>query len=287
MYLDRDGNPVKNASLICYLASGVPGTVLGLDAALRKYGSMQRAAVMALAIRLAREGFILTRADTDIVDAGRPRFLTDPEVSRIYSRFDGSPLQPGDRLQQTDLADTLEAIANDGPDAFYKGPNATKIETAMRAHGGIMTAADLASYTVTESDPVRCSYRGYDVVSAPPPSSGGATLCEILDILEGYDMEALGFHSASSVHFMVEAMRYAYKDRNTYLGDPAFVHNPLDQLLSKDYAARIRTKSQPFTSFLTCALPRACVGRRGAIFENCSSGSQKLSRFIRASFRTL
>jgi gamma-glutamyltranspeptidase / glutathione hydrolase len=245
MYLDEAGTPVKDASLLGYLAVGVPGTVLGLDTALREYGTMPRATVMAPAIRLAREGFVLTRADTDIIDAGRARFGADPEALRIYSRPDGSPLQPGDTLVQTDLANTLQAIAEGGADAFYKGPNAQRLQAAMRAHGGIVTAADLAAYTVTESDPVRCSYRGYDVVSAAPPSSGGATLCEILNILEGYDMKALGFHSAAAVHFMIEAMRHAYMDRNTYLGDPAFVHNPLDRLLSKDYAAQIRAQIQP------------------------------------------
>jgi gamma-glutamyltranspeptidase/glutathione hydrolase len=245
MYLDKDGKPVKDASLLGYLAAGVPGTVLGLDTALREYGTMPRAAVMAPAIRLAREGFILTRADTDIIDAGRARFKADPEALRIYSRLDGSPLEPGDRLVQTDLANTLEAIAEGGSDAFYNGPNAQRLEAAMRAHGGIMTAADLAAYTVTESDPVRCSYRGYDVVSAPPPSSGGTTLCEILNILEGYDMKALGYHSAAAVHVMVEAMRHAYMDRNTYLGDPAFVRNPLDRLLSKEYATQIRAQILP------------------------------------------
>jgi gamma-glutamyltranspeptidase/glutathione hydrolase len=245
MYLDAKGDPVKGASLTGYLSAGVPGTVLGLDTALRQYGTLPRDVVMAPAIRLARDGFILTRGDTDIIDAGRARFMADPVASKIYSRPDGSALQPGDLLVQGDLADTLQAIAERGPDGFYKGANAQRLAAAMRANGGILTEADLAGYTITETDPVRCSYRGYEVVSAPPPSSGGTTLCEILNIIEGYDMKALGFHSAASVHVLVEAMRHAYMDRNSYLGDPAFVANPLDRLLSKDYAAQIRAKILP------------------------------------------
>ena len=245
MYLDAAGQPIKGASLIGYRAVAVPGTVLGLDAALKEYGTLSRAQVMAPAIKLASEGFVLTRADTDIIDAGAPRIKPDPVASKIFFRPDGSPLQPGDRQIQSDLADTLQAIADNGPDAFYKGAVADKVEAAMKAGGGIMTAKDFADYAIVEGAPLTCSYRGYVFASSPPPSSGGATLCEILNILEGYDMGALGFHSAASVHFMVEAMRHAYMDRNTYLGDPAFVKNPLDRLLSKDYAARIRATIEP------------------------------------------
>jgi gamma-glutamyltranspeptidase/glutathione hydrolase len=245
MYLDAAGNPVKGASLYGYLAVGVPGSVLGLETALAKYGTLPREQVMAPAIRLAREGFILTRGDTDILDAGAKLLKQDPVAAKIFFRPDGSAFKPGDRLVQTDLADTLEAIARGGPDAFYKGAVAQKVEAAMKAGGGVMTAQDFAAYTVTETAPVTCSYRGYEFVSSPPPSSGGTTMCEILNILEGYDLKALGWHSAAGVHLMVEAMRHAYMDRNTYLGDPAFVNNPLDRLLSKDYAAQIRTKILP------------------------------------------
>src|SRR6185312_16710382 len=136
-------------------------------------------------------------------------------------------------------------IAKDGADAFYTGPIARAVEAASRANGGILTVADFAAYTTTESPPLTCSYRGYGVISTPPPSSGGTTLCEILNILEGYDIKGLGFHSAASVHLMVEAMRHAFLERNTYLGDPAFVKNPLERLLSKDYAAAIRARIDP------------------------------------------
>jgi len=242
MYLDANGKVVGDASLYGYLAVGVPGTVLGLDTAQHKYGLLTRAQVMAPAIKLARDGFILNRGDTDILDTTIAYFKKDPEATRIFLRPDGSPLQPGDRLVQKDLAKTLEAISRHGPDAFYKGAIPAAVERASKKGGGIITAADFAAYTITESAPVSCTYRGYIFVSAPPPSSGGTTMCQILNTLEGYDMKALGFHSAASIHLMTEAMRHAYMDRNTFLGDPAFVNNPLERLLSKSYAASIRAK---------------------------------------------
>jgi gamma-glutamyltranspeptidase/glutathione hydrolase len=242
MYLDASGNVVKNASLLGHLAVGVPGTVLGLDTALRKYGKLTRAQVMKPAIKLARQGFILNRGDTDIIDTTLKGIANDPESARIFLRPDGSPLQPGDRLIQKDLARTLEAIAQRGPDAFYKGRIPAAVEKASKAGGGILTAADFANYSISETDPVSCNYRGYVFISAPPPSSGGATMCQILNTLEGYDLAAMGFNSAATVHVMAEAMRHAFMDRNTFLGDPAFVQNPLDRLLSKRYAAAIRDK---------------------------------------------
>ena len=245
MYLDAKGNAITDLSLYGYLAAGVPGTVMGLDRALTEYGRLSRAKVMAPAIRLARDGFVLSRGDTDLLDTQVARFGKDPVAARIFLRTDGQPFRPGDRLVQKDLAATLALIARRGPDAFYKGPIAKAVEKASKANGGILTAQDFANYTVTEGPPVTCSYRGYVLVSSPPPSSGGTTICEILNVLEGYDMSALGFRSAQSVHLMVEAMRHAYLDRNTFLGDPAFVKNPLDRLLSKDYAAAIRSKIDP------------------------------------------
>lgn len=242
MYLDASGNVVKNASLLGHLAVGVPGTVLGLDTALRKYGKLTRAQVMKPAIKLARQGFILNRGDTDIIDTTLKGIANDPESARIFLRPDGSPLQPGDRLIQKDLARTLEAIAQRGPDAFYKGRVPAAVEKASKAGGGILTAADFANYSISETDPVSCNYRGYVFISAPPPSSGGATMCQILNTLEGYDLAAMGFNSAATIHVMAEAMRHAFMDRNTFLGDPAFVQNPLDRLLSKSYAAAIRDK---------------------------------------------
>ncbi len=240
MYLDPAGKPIPDLSRYGWRAAGVPGTVMGLDRALNEYGSLPRAAVMAPAIALARDGFVLSRDDAELLDAKADRFAHDPAAAKIFLRPDGSRFMPGDHLVQKDLAETLAAIAKKGPVAFYKGPAAAAVDKASRANGGTLTARDFADYTASEGPPLSCSYRDYAIVSAPPPSSGGATICEILDILEGYDMKALGLRSARSVELMVEAMRRAYTDRNTFLGDPAFVTNPLDRLLSKGYAAGIR-----------------------------------------------
>ncbi len=242
MYLGADGKPVKGASLYGWKAAGVPGTVLGLDTALKEYGTLPREVVMAPAIKLAQDGFVLTRGDTDTLDVVTGKLREDPVAAKIFLRPDGSALQPGDRLVQADLAKTLGAIAKAGPDAFYQGVLPKAVEAASSAGGGVLKAGDFAGYKITEAAPLRCSYRGYDFFSAPPPSSGGVTLCEILNILEGYDLKGMGFHSAAATHVMIEAMRHAYLDRNTYLGDPAFVKNPIDRLLSKDYAASIRAQ---------------------------------------------
>ena len=242
MYLDAEGRQIDDLSRHGYRAAAVPGTVMGLDHAAIKYGRLPRAALIAPAIALARDGFALSRADTDILDARADRFGRDPGAAKIFLRPDGSHLEPGDRLVQSDLAATLELISEQGPEAFYKGPVAAAIEKASRESGGILVAGDFAAYTVAETAPVTCTYRGYLLVSAPPPSSGGTTICEILNILEGYDIAASGFRSTKSVHLMVEAMRRGYRDRNAYLGDPEFVANPVERLLSKDYAASLRAE---------------------------------------------
>ncbi|MDR2224779.1 gamma-glutamyltransferase [Providencia sp. R33] len=245
MYLDKDGKLIKDASLYGYLASGVPGTVKGLDYALEKYGTMSRQQVMEPAIKLAREGFILTRADTDVLDTTTERFKQDPEVARIFLKPDGSAFQPGDLLVQTDLANTLEKIAKNGPSAFYEGEIPKAVEEASKKNGGILTAKDFADFTITDTAPVSCTYRGYQFISAPPPSSGGVTICQTLNILEGYDLKEMGFNSAEYIHTLTEAMRHAYMDRNTFLGDPEFVDNPTEKLLSKAYAEELRKEIKP------------------------------------------
>jgi gamma-glutamyltranspeptidase/glutathione hydrolase len=242
MYLGDAGNPVPGGSLFGYKAVGVPGTVLGLDTALRRYGRLTRAQVMAPAIRLARNGFILTQGDTDILDGQVARIRKDRVLAKIFLRSDGTPLRPGDRLVQAELASTLEQIARKGPNYFYRGPVARRIAQASAAGGGILTAKDFANYRVSQDVPLACRYRGYDVLSVRPPSSGGVTLCQILGILEGYDLKALRYRSPASVRLLIEAMRYAYADRNDALGDPAFVNNPLQQLLSSDHIAQIRAR---------------------------------------------
>ena len=239
MFLDPQGHVVEGRSTETWLAVGVPGSVAGLEWARDHYGSKPRSALLAPAIALARDGFTLAPADTTLLDLGADAFAGDPETAAIFTH-DGKPYGVGDRLVQKQLAATLEAISAEGADAFYKGPIGTAIALASRRGGGLLTEADLANYKVRELEPIRCSYRGYDIVSAPPPSAGGVAICEILNILEGYDLGALGFHSAASVHFMIEAMRRAFHDRQG-LGDPAFVHNSIAALIDKAYAAKLRT----------------------------------------------
>ncbi len=237
MYLDAAGEPIRDASRYGWRAAGVPGTVMGLDRALREYGSLPRERVMAPAIALARDGFALGPGDAALIADKADRLAQDPEAARIFLRPGGRPLQPGDRLMQPDLAATLSLIAERGPDAFYRGPIAEKVAAAS---GGALTAADFAAYTTDEAPPISCTYRGYRIDSAPPPSSGGAVLCEMLGVLGGYDLAALEPGSAAAIHLMTEAMRHAYLDRNAWLGDPAFVTNPLDWMLSAGHAAAIR-----------------------------------------------
>lgn len=240
MYLDADGNVVSGASTQTYLGVGVPGTVMGLEHAREEYGTMSRAELLAPAISLAREGFILTPGD-DVLTAPLDAFRAEDNVAAIFLK-DGERYQVGDLLVQTQLADTLQLISDEGTDAFYRGAIADAVVAASDANGGILTKADFENYAIAEYEPIRCDYRGYEIVSSPPPSSGGTTICQILNIVEGYPISYLGFNSAQTVHYMVEAMRHAYVDRNTYLGDPEFVDNPLDRLLSKDYAAQIRAQ---------------------------------------------
>jgi gamma-glutamyltranspeptidase/glutathione hydrolase len=239
MYLDDKGEVVPRASLDGWKAVGVPGTVLGLETVLSKWGTKDRATVMTPAIRLAREGFVLTRADADILAAGTKAFQANPVTGAIFLDA-GQPFAPGGRLVQTDLAATLEGIAKDGPGSFYEGPVAEAIVAASEAGGGLLSKADFADYDVRLGETIECRYRGYEVRSAAPPSSGGIALCEILHVLEGYPMGWLGHNSADAVHLMTEAFRHAFVDRNAALGDPAFVENPVAHLTSKAYAGKLR-----------------------------------------------
>jgi gamma-glutamyltranspeptidase/glutathione hydrolase len=240
MFLGPEGKPVPGLSLVGWKAVGVPGSPLGLDTARERWGKLSRAQVMAPAIKLARDGFTLVQGDADILHARTKALSRDPETAHVFLRPDGTPLEAGDRLAQPDLARTLEALAEQGPRAFYEGPVAEAISAASQAGGGILTAADLAAYRVDEDAPIECTYRGLTVLSTPPPSSGGVSLCETLGILQGYDLGALGWHSAAGTHLVVEALRHVYLDRNTVLGDPAFVQDPVKHLLDPAYAAAIR-----------------------------------------------
>ncbi len=244
MYLGADGQPVKGLSTRGHLAVGVPGTVSGLEFARAKYGTMQRAVLMAPALRLARRGFVLEPGDIAMLATATDDFRKDPASAAIFLR-EGAPWSAGQRLVQKDLARTLQRIARHGSRGFYQGPVGAALVASSRAGGGLITQADLDQYATRELAPVECDYRGYRVVSAPPPSAGGVILCEILNILEGYPLKELGYGAAQGVHYQIEAMRHAYVDRNSYLGDPDFVHNPLERLLDKDYAARIRAAIDP------------------------------------------
>jgi gamma-glutamyltranspeptidase / glutathione hydrolase len=256
MFLDAQGSVVKTKSTNGYLAVGVPGTVMGLETARAKYGTLPRATLIAPAIRLASDGFVLTRGDVDILLEGTQDFRADANVAAIFLK-NGAPFAPGDRLVQKDLAATLQAISAGGTDAFYHGAIAAAVSAASQAHGGLLTREDFAAYTATESAPLSCSYRGYSIVSAPPPSSGGVTLCEMLQVLDGYNLKDMGFHSSASLHLMTEAMRHAYRDRNSYLGDPAFIENPIARLLSADNTGAIRAQIKPDRATPSAALKGA------------------------------
>jgi gamma-glutamyltranspeptidase / glutathione hydrolase len=239
MYLDIDGNVIPDKSTKGYLAVAVPGTVLGLDIALKKYGTMTRQQVMAPAIQFAEAGFILGQGDVKMLQKFRDVLGRTANVAAIFLN-NGKDYQVGDRLVQKDLAISLHLISDKGPDAFYKGPIAETIVQASDMHQGILSLQDFSAYFVEELQPVTCNYHGDTIISAPPPSSGGTTLCEMLNILESYPLKKMGFHSTQSVHYIVEAMRFAFYDRNNQLGDPDFVNNPVAHLVSKTYAADVR-----------------------------------------------
>jgi gamma-glutamyltranspeptidase/glutathione hydrolase len=244
MFQDASGKVVPGRSTDSWLAVGVPGTVLGLETARLKYGTRSRAALMAPAIKLAQEGFVLEQGDAAVMALEGPQLAKDPAAVKIFQP-EGRPLTKGDRLVQADLAATLSDIAAKGPDALYRGPIGGEIARASQAGGGILTVADFAHYRVRELRPIECDYRGYHVISSPPPSSGGVTLCETLNVLQGYDLAAMGYHSAAEVHVLVEALRRTYVDRNNTLGDPDFVTNPIAHLLDPAYAAALRASIDP------------------------------------------
>ena len=244
MYLDKAGNVVEGLSAKGHLAVGVPGTVSGMELALSKYGTLKRAQVIAPAIKLAENGFALEQGDIDLLHTATGEFEKDKDLRAIFLH-NGQPLQVGQKLVQKDLAKTLKEISAKGSDGFYKGWVAKALVDSSQAGKGIITQADLDKYKTRELAPIECDYRGYHVVSAPPPSSGGVVICQIMNILEGYPMADLGYHSAQGLHYQIEAMRHAYVDRNSYLGDPDFVKNPIEHLLDKNYATKLRDAIEP------------------------------------------
>jgi gamma-glutamyltranspeptidase/glutathione hydrolase len=244
-FLDAAGNADPQKSRDSALAIGVPGTVAGLALAAAKYGSgrFTLADLIAPAIALARDGIPVTDDTADALPDAHSRLARWPSSAKIFLKPDGSALSPGNTLVQSDLAETLQSIARDGPRAFYQGPVAEKIAVAVQAAGGVMTPGDLKDYRAVERMPVRGTYRGYDIVSMPPPSSGGVELIEMLNILEGYDLAR--DDEAQTLFLMIEAMKRAYADRALFLGDPDSVAVPVARLISKDYAAGWRATIDP------------------------------------------
>lgn len=243
MYLNEKGQVQSDLSRKGYLAVGVPGSVAGLDRALTTYGTMTRQQVMTPAIKLAEDGFTLQAGDAAILKKATRKFSGQPNVAAIFLK-NSKPYQVGDRLLQPDLARTLKQISQQGPQAFYNGSIAEEVVRESKAHGGILTLQDFQTYSVSESKPLQCQYRGYTILTTPLPG-GGVTLCQMLTILNGYSLKPESFRSADSLHHFLSTMLFAYADRNKYLGDPEFVQNPVSKLLSPQYAAQIRQQVQP------------------------------------------
>ncbi len=239
MFQDANGQVIPGLSTAGWKAVAVPGTVAGLEYVRQRWGHLSRAKLIEPAIRLAREGFVLEEGDVALLRPFEKEFRADPVVSRIFLRPDGQSFRPGDRLVQTDLANSLSEISRHGEDVFYKGSIAHRVVDASKRNGGILQMADFSRYKPRVMPPLTCSYRGYHIDTAPPPSGGGIALCEMLTILSGYDLGTEGLHSTPALRQQIEAMRHAYSDRRD-LGDPAFVANPVDHLLDPAYAVQIR-----------------------------------------------
>jgi len=257
MYLDAQGKVIpessKDSSVVGYKSAGVPGSVAGLVYAERKYGKLSLDKVIAPAIKLAHDGFILAYEDAQ--DLKNDEYLSRfPESKRIFQR-DGNYYRPGELFKQPELARTLERITKN-PEDFYHGAMAQELASAIRKNGGLITTDDLAAYEVKEREPIRGSYRGYDIISAPPPSSGGVALVEILNILEGFDLAKFGNRSADAIHLEVEAFRRAFYDRVDFMGDPDFAKVPVAQLIDKKYAAAWRDSIDPARASISTDLKR-------------------------------
>jgi gamma-glutamyltranspeptidase/glutathione hydrolase len=258
MYQDEQGNVVPNLSRLGYKAVGVPGSVKGLVHAQKRYGKLTLKQVMAPAIRLAREGFPLAWGEARSLtnDKGLAQF---PDSKRIFQN-DGKGWRQGDVFKQPELARTLERIVQN-PDDFYTGKMAREIAEFMQQGGGLITVEDMANYDVKERTPVRGTYRGHEVISAPPPSSGGIALLEVLNILEGFDLAKAGLGSAEAVHLITEAYRRAFYDRAQYLGDPEFSALPVLELAEKKYAVDWRQSIDPQRATASARLERPVVSK--------------------------
>ena len=254
MFLGADGNADSKKSLTSHLASGVPGTVAGFALANKEYGTLPLSTLIQPALALARQGIVVNDSLADDLNRyGKEVLLSHPNSKAIFFKADGTPYQQGETLVQKRLAHSLELIAKQGPDAFYKGEIADQIAAEMAQHGGLISKTDLANYRAVERKPVSGTYRGYEVFSMPPPSSGGIHIVQILNILENFDLAKMGFGSADAIQVMAEAEKYAYADRSEYLGDPEFVKVPTQALTSKAYAKSLAqqidlAKARPSTA---------------------------------------
>lgn len=254
MYLDAAGKPNALLSTRGYLSAGVPGTVAGLELARSKYGTRPRAELVGPAIELAARGFVLDQSDAEFLAEGAEDFRKDAPASAAYLRS-GRPYEAGERLVQTDLARMLRIVAKDGVSGFYEGEPARLIVAGSKRGGGILSMADFAGYRAKERKPLECDYRGYHVIAAPPPSSGGVVECETLNLLSGWPADPADFHSAQSVHYLTEALRRAFRDRNLQLGDPDFVHADVERLISPAYADTLRRGIDPDKATPSATLP--------------------------------
>lgn len=243
MYLDSEGNPTRD-SIVGWRSSGVPGSVAGFAAAHKKFGSKPWAELVAPAVKLARDGFPVSAPFASSLNAPHNNLQLDPESRRIFLR-DGRPYQPGDALQQPDLAATLERIEKGGAREFYQGETAKRLAGAMAAHGGLITLQDLENYKAIERSPLTGEYKGFEIITSPPPSAGGIGLLQIMGMLAGTNYESDGADSAKAMHFEAEAMRRFYADRSQYMGDPDFYTVPVKMLLDPKYLAWRRSTIDP------------------------------------------
>ncbi len=243
MYLDEEGNYSPLRGYFGHLAVGVPGTVKGFELALQNYGRLEWADVIQPAIDLAENGFELSQRMAESFNRLKKGFRgATEEFLRIFSKPDGSEFRAGDVFVQQDLARSLRLIAEQGPQAFYRGSIAERIARDMQKNGGLITMEDLGNYEALIRKPVTGTYQGYQIISMPPPSSGGTILIEMLNILEGYNLGDMGRYSPETFHLIAEAMKFAYLDRARYLGDPDFVDVPVELLISKRHAEDIRER---------------------------------------------
>ncbi|NIR32488.1 MAG: gamma-glutamyltransferase [Gammaproteobacteria bacterium] len=245
MYLDAEGEVDRQKARFSHQAVGVPGTVAGLSLALERFGTLPLRDVVAPAIRLAEEGIVVSRELAASLRRRQERLARWPATARIFLKTDGSPYRTGERLVQKALAWSLRQIAEHGASAFYTGPIGARIAASMQSHGGLITREDLAAYQALVREPVRGTYRGYEIASMPPPSSGGAHLVQMLNVLEGYPIASLGHNGADTIHLMTETMKLAYADRSRHLGDPDFWDVPLEALTSEAYARALRQRIDP------------------------------------------